>query len=58
MMMKLMPVKEMLAEKTLNSLVNKYLGETLSDYILLLSIGTLSEKCINCGALSFLAEHG
>ena len=26
--------------------------------ILPLSIGTLSEECINCGYFSFLAEHG
>ena len=36
----------------------EYLGWTLSDDILLLSIGTLNEECINCGAPSFLAEHG
>ena len=28
------------------------------DFTLPLSIGILSEECINCGALSFLAEYG
>ena len=37
---------------------NEYLVETLSDDIPCLSIGLLSEECINCGALSFFAEHG
>ena len=37
---------------------NEYLGETLLDDILPLSIGTLSEEYINCGTLSFHVEHG
>ena len=37
---------------------NVYLGQTLLDDMPPLSIGTLSEKCINRGALSFLVKHG
>ena len=37
---------------------NKYLGETLSNDIPPLSIGTFSVECINCGLASFLLEHG
>ena len=37
---------------------NEYLGEILSEEIPPLSIGTLSEECINRGAISFLVEHG
>ena len=36
----------------------KYLGETLSNVIPPLSIGTFSEKPMNCVLLSFLAKHG
>ena len=32
--------------------------ETISVYISPLSIGTISEKCMNCSALAFLVEHG
>ncbi|XP_071036414.1 uncharacterized protein [Parasteatoda tepidariorum] len=37
---------------------NEYLGESLSDIIPPFSVGTLSNECVNCGALSFPAEHG
>ena len=37
---------------------NEYLGEPSLDDKPSLSIGILSEECINCGAHSFLAEHG
>ena len=37
---------------------NECLGETLSNDVPPFSIGTLSEECINSGALPFLEEHG
>ena len=36
---------------------NEYLGETLLDDILPLSIGTLSEEYINCGVILFILDH-
>ena len=37
---------------------NESLGETLSVDIPPLSIGTLSEECINCDAISLFAKYG
>ena len=37
---------------------SEYLGENLLDDIPPISIGTLSEECINCVTLSFLAVYG
>lgn len=36
----------------------EYLGESHSDQVLPLTIGTLSVECNHCGALSFPKEHG
>ena len=37
---------------------NEYLENTLSDCIPPLWIGTFSERCAKCGAISFLMQHG
>ena len=59
--MNLLPVKETFSKKcgiiqTHND--NEYLVEILLNDTFPLSIGTLSEEYINCGAFSFLTKYG
>ena len=57
---KIMPVKETLAEEMWNYpgfIVKINVWERLWNDIPPLSIGIVSEECINCGTLSFFTDH-